>query len=149
MGGRAWGESLNGHNTFRVGGNVIEGYFTRRPSRLFPIRGFDSNIMEAPEALSTGIEVFWPMANLQTGYETFPLFFHRLRIGTFIDAGFAGENINRDDLLVGAGFELVTSLEIAWGNLSSFRLGVSWPLVQPDYLDQKGPLFIFQLGRPL
>lgn len=149
MAGRAWGESLNGHNTFRVGGNVTEGYFTRRPSRLFPIRGFDSNIIEASEAVSTGIEVFWPVANLQAGYETLPLFFHRLRLGTFVDAGFAGENITGDDLLVGAGFELVTSLEIAWGNLSSFRIGVSWPLVQPDYLDQKGPLFIFQIGRPL
>ena len=149
MGGRAWGESLNGHNTFRIGGNVTEGYFTRRPSRLFPIRGFDSNILEAPEAVSAGIEVFLPMANLQAGYETLPLFFHRIRLGTFVDAGFAGENINGDDLLVGAGFELVTSLEIAWGNLSSFRIGVSWPLEQPDYLNQKGPLLIFQIGHPL
>ncbi|MDH3573646.1 MAG: hypothetical protein OEM90_08585 [Desulfobacteraceae bacterium] len=149
MGGRAWGESLSGHNAFRIGGNVIEGYFTRRPSKLFPIRGFDSNILDAPKAASTGIEVFWPMANLQTGYETLPLFFHRLRLGTFVDAGFAGEDITGDDLLVGGGFELVTSLEIAWGNLSSFRIGISWPLVQPDYLDQKGPLFIFQIGRPL
>jgi hypothetical protein len=149
MAGRAWGESLNGHNTFRIGGNVTEGYFTRRPSRLFPIKGFDSNILEASEAVSTGIEVFWPIANLQTGYETLPLFFHRLRLGTFIDAGYAGKNINSDDLLVGGGFELVTSLEIAWGNLSSFRLGVSWPLAQPDYLNQTGPLFIFQIGRPL
>jgi hypothetical protein len=149
MGGRAWGEPLNGHNTFRIGGNVTEGYFTRRPSRLFPIRGFGSNILEASDAVSTGIEVFWPMANLQTGYETLPLFFHRLRLGTFVDAGFAGENISREDLLVGAGFELVTSLEIAWGNLSSFRIGVSWPIEQPDYLNQKGPLLIFQIGRPL
>jgi len=149
MAGRAWGESLNGHNAFRIGGNVTEGYFTQRPSRLFPIRGFDSNIIEAPKAASTGIEVFWPIANLQAGYESLPLFFHRLRLGTFVDAGFAGQNITRDDLLVGGGFELVTSLEIAWGNLSSFRLGVSWPLVQPDFLSQKGPLFIFQIGRPL
>ena len=149
MGGRSWGESLNGHNTFRIGGNVTEGYFTRRPSRLFPVRGFSSNILEAPEAVSTGIEVFWPLANLQAGYETLPLFFHRLRLGTFVDAGYAGENISGDDLLVGAGFELVTSLEIAWGNLSSFRIGISWPVEQPDYLNQKGPLLIFQIGQPL
>jgi hypothetical protein len=149
MGGRSWGESLNGHNTFRIGGNVTEGYFTRRPSRLFPIRGFSSNILEAPEAVSTGIEVFWPLANLQAGYETLPLFFHRLRLGTFVDAGYAGENISGDDLLVGAGFELVTSLEIAWGNLSSFRIGISWPVKQPDYLNQKGPLLVFQIGQPL
>lgn len=149
MGGRAWGEPLNGHNTFRIGGNVSEGYFTQRPTRLFPIRGFDSNILETPEAVTTGIEVFWPMANLQAGYETLPLFFHRIRLGTFVDAGYAKENISGNDLLVGAGFELVTSMEIAWGNLSSFRIGISWPLEQPDYLNQKGPLLVFQIGYPL
>ncbi len=149
MAGQTWGDPVNGHNTFRIGGNVIEGYFTRRPSRLFPIRGFDSNILEAPKAASGGVEVFWPMANLQTGYQTLPLFLHRLRLGTFVDAGFAGEDISNDDLLVGGGFELITSMEIAWGNLSSFRIGVSWPFIQPDYLNQKGPFFIIQIGRPL
>jgi len=149
MAGQTWGDPVNGHNTFRIGGNVIEGYFTRRPSRLFPIRGFDSNILEASKAASGGIEVFWPMANLQTGYQTLPLFFHRLRLGTFVDAGFAGESISGDDLLVGGGFELITTMEIAWGNLSSFRIGISWPFRQPEYLNQKGPLFIIQIGRPL
>lgn len=149
MAGQTWGDPLNGHNTFRIGGNVIEGYFTRRPSRLFPIRGFDSNILEGSKAASGGLEVFWPMANLQAGYQTLPLFLHRLSLGTFVDAGFAGEDISDDDLLVGGGFELITSMEIAWGNLSSLRIGISWPFMQPDYLNQKGPLFIIQIGRPL
>ncbi|KPJ79120.1 MAG: hypothetical protein AMJ54_00195 [Deltaproteobacteria bacterium SG8_13] len=149
LAGRSWGEPTAGHTTFRVGGSVGEGYFTRRPTRLFPIRGFDSELLEAPKAATGNVEVFWPLANLQYGYATLPLYLHRLRLGTFVDAGFAAENPTSDDLLVGAGFELVTSLEFAWGNFSAFRAGVAWPLVQPDFLDQKGPQFVFQLGRPL
>jgi hypothetical protein len=149
LAGRSWGEPFIGHTTFRVGGSVSEGYFTRRPTRLFPIRGFDSNLLEAPKAAAGNIEVFWPLANLQYGYATVPLYLHRLRLGTFVDAGFAAADPTSDDLLVGAGFELVTSLEFAWGNFSTFRAGIAWPLVQPDYLDQEGPLFVFQLGRPL
>ena len=147
--GRSWGEPEFGHTTFRVGGNLTEGYFTRRPSRLFPIRGFDSDLIEAPKAAAAGAEIYWPLANLQKGYLTLPLFLHRIRLGTFVDAGFAGEDPGSDDLLVGAGFEFITSLEIAWGNFSAFRMGVAWPLRQPDYLDQDGPKFVFQLGRPL
>ncbi len=149
MGGKTWGEPVLGHNTFRIGGNVTEGYFTRRPSRLFPLRGFESNLLDASQAATTSLEVFWPLANLQAGYQSLPLFLHRLHLGTFVDAGVAGERISPHDLLVGAGIELVTTLEIAWGNLSTIRIGVAWPTVQPDYLDQRGPVFIFQIGGPL
>ncbi len=48
-----------------------------------------------------------------------------------------------------AGFELLTSLEWGWGSFSTFRIGVAWPLVQADDLDQEGPVIVFQLGRPL
>jgi hypothetical protein len=149
MAGRAWGQPTLGHTTFRIGGNIGEGYFTRNPSRLFPVRGFDSNLLESSKAAAGRIEVLWPLANLQYGYTTVPLFLHRLRLGTFVDAGLASEKFKADDLLVGAGFEFVTSLEIAWGNLSAFRIGVAWPLVQPDFLNEKGPQFVFQLGKPL
>jgi hypothetical protein len=148
--GRAWGDAPDlGHTTFRIGGNVSEGYFTRLPPKLFPVRGFDSNLVEAPKAAAAGIEVFWPLANLQMGYATLPLFLHRLRLGTFVDAGIAGEAFRSEDLLVGAGVELVTSLEIAWGNFSAFRMGVAWPLVYPDFIRDDGPKFVFQLGKPL
>jgi len=43
----------------------------------------------------------------------------------------------------------VTSFEVAWGNLSSFRMGVAWPVRQPGYLDEEGPLLVVQIGRPL
>jgi len=148
--GQSWGDILEwGHTTFRVGGNVSEGYFTRLPPKLFPVRGFDSNIMEAPKAAAGGIEVFWPLANLQMGYATVPLYFHRVRLGTFVDAGIAGERYNADDWLVGAGFEFLISAEIAWGSFSSFRFGVAWPLLYPDYVQDDGVKFVLQLGRPL
>jgi hypothetical protein len=149
LGGKTWGDISPGHNTFRIGGNLIEGYFTQRPTRLFPLRGFEADILEASEAVTTGAEIYWPLFDLQQGYDTLPIFFHRLRLGTFVDAGAASETISKDDILVGAGFELVTSLEIGWGKLSSFRLGLGWPLIQPDYLDESGPVVLIQLGNPL
>ena len=147
--GKSWGERTNGHTAFRVGGSLTEGYFTQRPSRLFPIRGFDSNVLESQTAAAGGIEVFWPLANLQKGYKTLPIFLHRVRLGTFVDAGFATERISSDNMMVGAGFELVTSLEMAWQTFSSLRIGVAWPITQPAFLDQSGPVFLFQLGKPL
>jgi hypothetical protein len=147
--GKSWGDVIPGHQTYRIGGNVVEGYFTQRPTRLFPLRGFDSNILDASQAVTAGMEIFWPLRNLQKGYGTLPLFLHRLRLGTFIDAGAASESLSWDDTLVGAGIELVTSLEIAWGNLSAFRVGVAWPIRQPEILDEAGPVILIQLGRPL
>jgi len=113
--GKSWGNIIPGHQTYRIGGNVVEGYFTQRPTRLFPLRGFDSNVLDASQAVTAGVEVFWPLLNLQKGYKTVPLFLHRFRLGTFIDAGAASESLSWDDTLVGAGIELVTSFEIAWG----------------------------------
>jgi hypothetical protein len=95
------------------------------------------------------MEVYWPLLNLQQGYKTLPLFFHRLRLGTFVDVGAASDTISVDDTLIGAGFELVTSMQIGWGRLSSFRVGLGWPVLQPDYLDESGPVFLIQLGKPL
>jgi len=149
MGGKAWGDPTIGHTTFRIGGDLTEGYFTRRATRLFPVRGFESSVIEAPVAAAASAEVYVPLANLQTGYKSLPLFLHRLRLGTFVDAGYASVNGRSDDFLVGAGFELLTSLEVGWGSFSTFRIGVAWPLVQPDDLDQEGPMIVFQLGRPL
>jgi hypothetical protein len=147
--GKTWGDLLPGHNTYRIGGNVAEGYFTQRPTRLFPLRGFDSNIIESGQAVTSGVEVLWPLLNLQAGYKTLPLYFHRIYLGTFVDTGMASDRPSSDDILVGAGFELVTSLEIAWGNLSSFRIGFAWPLRQPVGLEESGPIFLIQLGHPL
>ena len=149
LGGNTWGDIRSGHNTFRIGGNLTEGYFTQRPTRLFPLRGFEDNLLEAKQAFASGIEVYWPLLNLQQGYKTLPLFLHRLRLGTFVDVGAAADTISVDDTLIGAGFELVTSLQFGWGRLSSFRVGLGWPVVQPDYLDESGPVFLIQLGKPL
>ncbi len=147
--GKSWGEVSPGHGTFRVGGDVGEGYFTRRPSRLFPIRGFSPNILEADRAVTTSVEVFCPLAEIHRGHKTLPLFLHRLSLGAFVDAGVCSDALSRDQMLAGAGFELITSLEIAWGNLSAFKAGVAWPVSQPEGLDEGGPVFILQIGRPL
>jgi len=147
--GKSWGDIRAGHQTYRIGGNGVEGYFTQRPTRLFPLRGFESNVLDASQAVTAGVEFFWPLANLQRGYKTLPLFLHRLRLGTFVDAGAASESLSWDDRLVSVGIELFTSMEIAWGNFSGFRMGVAWPVRQPGYLDEEGPIFLIQLGRPL
>jgi hypothetical protein len=147
---RPWGDTDQGRNTFRIGGNLTEGSFTQRPTRLFPLRGFGANLLEATEAFTAGLEFYWPLFNLQQGYKTLPVFLHRMRLGTFVDAGAAEDSISiDDDILVGAGFELITSLEIGWRRTSSFRIGLGWPVFQPDFLDETGPVFLIQLGNPL
>ncbi|NCF27972.1 MAG: hypothetical protein GWP69_11370 [Gammaproteobacteria bacterium] len=149
IGGKSWGEPTIGHTTFRIGGDLTEGYFTRRSTRVFPVRGFESSVIEAPTAAAASAEVLWPLANLQFGYASLPVFLHRLRLGTFVDAGYASVSNRSDDFLVGAGFEFLTSLEMGWGSVSTFRIGIAWPLVQPDGLGQEGPVVLFQLGSPL
>jgi hypothetical protein len=113
------------------------------------VRGFETNVIEGSKAAAGGIEVFWPLANLQLGYASLPIFLHRLKLGTFVDAGIAGDRLNAEDWLVGAGFEFVLSAEIAWGAFSAFRIGVGWPLVYPDFVQDDGAKFVIQLGRPL
>ncbi|MBT8342609.1 MAG: hypothetical protein HKP58_19420, partial [Desulfatitalea sp.] len=88
-------------------------------------------------------------AQLQRGYKTLPLFFRYIHLGTFVDTGFASAHVSTEDLLAGAGIELVTGLELAWGFMADFRLGVAWPLAQPFDLDQQGPVFLVQIGSPL
>jgi hypothetical protein len=147
--GKTWGDLISGHTTFRVGGGAGEGFFTQRPTRLFPIRGFDENVLNAGQAVAGSIETFWPLFYLQTGYKTLPLFLRNVRLGTFVDSGFASEHVSANELLVGAGFELITGLEVAWGFDADFRIAFAWPLKQPDDLNQKGPKFIIQIGKPL
>jgi hypothetical protein len=147
--GKTWGDLVYGHNTFRIGGNVAEGFFTDRPSRLFPLRGFTSNILDAGQAAVGTIQVSMPLARLQRGYKTLPVFLHNLRLGTFVDTGFAAQPVSSDDLLIGAGVELTTGLELAWNFKSDFTIGVAWPLKQPVFLHEQGPVFLFQLGLPL
>ena len=147
--GKTWGDIVPGHDSFRIGGNAAEGFFTHRPTRLFPLRGFEDNILDAGQAAAAGIETIWPLARLQAGYKTFPLFLRNVNLGTFIDAGFAASHFNREELLVSAGFEFITGLELAWNFNANFRIGLAWPLQQPDDLNQSGPVLLVQIGRPL
>lgn len=147
--GKTRGKYVEGYSSFRIGGNTGEGYFTKRPSRLFPLRGYDDNILEANKAVTANIEVYWPILNLQRGYYTIPVFLHRIYLGTFIDTGACKKSISTNDFLIGAGLELVSSTEIEWTRLSFVKIGLGWPVYQPGYLNQKGPVFLFQIGQPL
>lgn len=149
QGGKTWGDLNPGHNTFRIGGNSGEGYFTQRYSRLFSLRGFDSNILEAGQAASASLNILWPLARLQTGYKTLPLFFHNITVNTFIDTGFAANHFDDDQILIGAGIELITGMQLAWDNKSNFSIGLAWPLSKPSDIKQEGPVFLILIGRPL
>ena len=148
-GGKTWGDLNPGHNSFRIGGNAGEGYFTQRPARLFPLRGFDRDILDAGQAATLSLDVTWPFLKLQTGYKSLPLFLHNVQMGTFADAGFAADHFSSDEILVSAGIELVTGMELAWDIMSRFSIGVAWPLKQPDDLNASGPVLLIQIGRPL
>jgi hypothetical protein len=148
-GGKTWGDSRPGHNTFRIGGSTSEGFFTQRPTRLFPLRGFEGSVLEAGMAATATVEIIWPLMELQAGYKALPLFLRNLRLGTFVDAGFAADVLRDDEVLIGAGFQLITGMEIAWGFMADFSVGLAWPLKQPRDLDHSGARFLIQIGRPL
>ena len=54
-----------------------------------------------------------------------------------------------EDRIAARLIEKFSSMQIGWGRLSSFRVGLGWPVLQPDYLDESGPVFLIQLGKPL
>jgi hypothetical protein len=147
--GKTWGKRNPGHNSFRIGGNTGEGFFTQRATRLFPLRGFDSNILDASQAASASLDVVMPLLKLQTGYKTLPLFLHNLKLGGFLDTGFAADHVDADEMLISVGFDLVTGMELAWDIMSKFSIGLAWPIQQPDDLHQSGPVLLIQIGRPL
>ncbi len=149
QGGKTWGDLNPGHNTFRIGGISGEGFFTQRTTRLFSLRGFDSNILDAGQAATINVDVRWPFAKLQRGYKTFPLFLHNIGIGTFVDAGFASDDLTWDEVLISAGIEFNTGMELAWGFMSNFNIGLAWPIRQPDDLNEEGPILLLQIGQPL
>ena len=66
-----------------------------------------------------------------------------------MDAGFADEDLSGDNMLVGAGFGLVTCVQLARETFTALRIGVPCPVVRPEPLNQSGPVFLFRLGRPL
>jgi len=147
--GKTWGELIAGHNTFRIGGNTGEGIFTRRTQRLYPVRGFDADILDADQAFTAGMELHYPLANLQAGYKTLPLFIRNIVLVAFVDTGLASEDIRNDEILVSIGLEAITAMELAWILDSEMRIGLAWPVVHPVDLRQKGPTFLIQVGYPL
>jgi hypothetical protein len=147
--GKTWGRLNPGHNSFRIGGSAGEGFFTQRATRLFPLRGFDSDILDASQAASASLDLVVPLLKLQTGYKTLPLFLHNMNLGGFVDTGFAAEHVDADEILVSAGLELITGMELAWDIMSRFSIGLAWPIKQPDDLNQSGPVLLIQIGRPL
>lgn len=149
QGGKTWGDLKPGHNTFRIGGNAEEGVFTQRSSRLFAVRGFDSNILEAGQAATASLDILWPFAELQAGYKTLPLFLHNVKLSTFVDAGFASEHYDADEILIGAGVELITGFQLAWDKKSHLSIGLGWPLKKPEDIQQDGPVWLILIGRPL
>jgi hypothetical protein len=148
-GGKTWGGLNPGHNSFRIGGNAGEGFFTQRATRLFPLRGFDSDILDASQAASASLDLVVPLLKLQTGYETLPVFLHNMKLGGFMDAGFATEHPEADEILISTGIELITGIELAWDVMSRFSIGLAWPVKQPNDLNQSGPVLLIQIGRPL
>jgi hemolysin activation/secretion protein len=116
---------------------------------VFPVRGFDKNILDAGQFATASVESLFPLIYLQSGYKTLPLFLRNISLGVFVDGGIASNHFSRDDLLVGAGIELLTGMQVAWGYNANFRISLAWPVRQPDYLDQSGPTLIVQLGKPL
>jgi len=119
-----------GRRLFGVGGpspqDVLLALVESTPAGSSHVRGFRPNARIGDRFYLVNAEYRLPLANLNLGYGTLPLFFRRLSVAGFVDAGDAYDGvIDIGNLLVGVGGELRLSASLGYFQGAAFRLGVA------------------------
>jgi hypothetical protein len=151
--------SLGGTSGARV--ELVPGVLLGDPSRLFPLRGFAPGVQRGARAVSTSVEYRAPLAMPSRGVGMVPLFFDRVSVSVFGDAGRAwcddavrtgaqGSLLClpagvRDGWIASAGAELALDLGVQWDAPYRVRLGWAQPVVRPVDVARGGTVF-FTLG---
>ena len=106
-------------------------------SLLFPVRGFGTDARFGNRAWSASAEYRVPLAVLHRGFGAIPLYFDRVWVSGFLDAGNAwgpvdatgrGVSNPRRSALVGAGGELNVTLQPFWSGVLHVRVGAGMPV---------------------
>jgi hypothetical protein len=122
-------------------------------SFTFPVRGYESGVRRGRYAASASAEYRFPLALVNRGLGLFPLFFDRMSGALFADAGNAWGSVSggnpRRETLASVGAELVTEWVTFYDIPVALRVGVAFPLVEPDGSSPVGrePEFYLRFGR--
>ncbi len=84
------------------------------PYGRFVLRGFPDAAMRGKQAVSAGLTYEFPLFSIERGMGHWPLFLDDVRLGLFVDAGMAGDQLNLQDLRVGFGLEGRLSLTLGY-----------------------------------
>ena len=153
---------------FGVGGKsgskleLFPGYSIGDVGRTFPVRGFPPGSLVGLRAASASLEYRVPIAMPSQGLGMFPLFFDRISLALFGDAGAAwcgasqASSSRCDDVptspdqnwLASAGAELNIDAALQYDVPYRLRFGVANILRKPEDLVAKSREFYFTLGFP-
>lgn len=163
-GAYGWAEA-NGATTFSVGGisgtslEVVPGYNIGDSPRTFFVRGFRPGVLSGTRAWAGTAEYRAPIARIGRGLWPLPLFFQRIAVAAFGDAGSAwcpsvgaatlvcppGGTPRRT--IVSAGGELLMDAAVNYDETHRFRLGFAVPVRERDARTKEAMVY-FSLGLP-
>lgn len=126
--GFAWGDPQFA-GTFRFGGPFGEGSMSGSSDRLFPLRGLPGITFAGDRAMLFSGEYRLPLATVERGLGTLPIFLNRMHLAFFADYGdiwFRGGKDNVgffDDFFLGVGSEVRADFVLGYGLPVTARLG--------------------------
>lgn len=138
--------------------------------QLLPLRGFwpSRGPLGAPAPGTANYALYaeyrWPLLQIQRGLGLFPIFFQRLHMAAFADAGNTWEWIWREQNRVSkrsfmaalqqpwlsTGIELRSDIVLAWNAFLTVRVGMAVPtLAEGRAVDVFAPLFYLDIGSSI
>lgn len=119
-----------GRRLYGVGGippqDLVTAVVDALPAGTVHVRGYPVNAHVGDRFWLANVEYRFPVANLNAGYGTFPIFFQRLHGAAFLDLGDAYDGPWRlRGTLAGAGLELRLSTVFGYFEGASFRIGAA------------------------
>jgi hypothetical protein len=163
-GSYGWAES-NGTTLFSVGGvsgtslEVVPGYSVGDSPRTFFVRGFRPGVLSGTRAWAGTAEYRAPLARIGRGLWPLPLFFQRVAVAAFGDAGSAWCPVIEEATLtcpaggtprrtiMSAGAELLMDATLDYDDTNRFRVGFAMPVRGRDARTKEFTAY-FSLGLP-
>jgi len=131
-GGASFGDRLK-YGSFRLGGNYGESGYYALPDEYISLRGWKVASVSGDWYGLASAEYRFPIARIDTGYSTVPLFLKSLHGAIFVDAGTAFDDLEvTPSPLFGIGTELRLTGIIGWGLGLQARLGYAFALSNMD-----------------
>jgi hypothetical protein len=91
------------------------------------LRGFEANAFAGSRVALMNIEYRWPLARLERGYKTWPVFIHTAHAAAFADAGHAWSNeFHLADVKTSLGGELSADVVLGYSLRLTFTAGAAW-----------------------